>query len=163
MRLNKIIAGLLVTGAAASALAQSDGVKGDAVIGKVNTVYVLEAKGLYIEKKLLRKTENKEVWVDIRLATSIPGEPTGELFQVPADIAIERGDLVATRVGDLTPRIMGLLPEVSRVTLLVAKHDTLMAMAFGLSNSRRPQGLHANAQACWSPTRVADAGAYSTH
>jgi hypothetical protein len=118
----------------------------------VDTVYVREAKGLYIEKKLLRKIEHKELWVDVRFATALPGDPKSELFQVPADIAIERGDLVATRIGEPTLRSMNLLPVVSRVTRLVARHDTLMAMAFGISNSRRTQGLGVETQAYSSPT-----------
>jgi hypothetical protein len=160
MRLNIIIAGILVAVASAPTLAQSDSAADNSMISKVDTVYVREANGLYIEKKLLRKTEHRELWVDVRFATTPVGEPNSELFKVPADIAIERGDLVAARFGDPTPRNMKLLPETNRVTGLVAKHDTLMAMTFGLSNSKRVQGLFSEAQACRSSTQVADAGAY---
>ena len=154
MRLNRIMAGLLLSGVVVST--QSAAMTGDSLISKVETVYVRVARGLYIEKKLLKKTELKELWVDVRFATSLPGEPASELFQVPADIAIDSGDLVTTRIGDPTPRELNLIPVVNRVTRLVAKYDTPMAMAFGLSNSKPTQGLFVKAEACWdlTPTYV---------
>jgi hypothetical protein len=125
MKLTKILAGLLMSGAVVSACASSE-------IGKVDRVYVREARGLYFEKKLLRRTEGKEVWVNVRGATMVSDKSTGEMFKVPADLAIERGDLVATRIGDESLRDLNLVPIPNKVTQLVARHDTLMAMTFGL-------------------------------
>ncbi len=92
MILNRLLAALVIGGAAASAVAQSDGASGDAPVGKVNAVYVREARSLFIEKKLLRKVTGKELWVDVRAASQVVETAVGELFEVPADIAIERGD-----------------------------------------------------------------------
>jgi hypothetical protein len=146
MTLNKIFTGLLIAGAATSALAQSDSAIDTPVISKVDTVYVREAKGLYIEKSLLRHIDGKQLWVDVRLATMVAGETASELFQVPADLAIERGDLVTTRIGDTTALSLKLIPEVSRVATLVAKSDTLMAMTFGHTNSKSALGFFITAQ-----------------
>jgi hypothetical protein len=147
MRFNKIFAGLLMAGATVSALAQSDGVTGNSMISKVDTVFVREARGLYIEKKLLHRTASKDLWVEVRSASSLPGDPKSELFRVPADIAIERGDLVTMRTGDSTASNMNLLPESNKVTQVVAKYDTLMAMTFGLPKSRQMLSLFVAAKA----------------
>jgi hypothetical protein len=151
MRLNRIIAALLMAGTAVPAVSQSDSVAGDSLVSKVAAVYVRESRGLYIEKKLLRTSGTKELWVHVRLATALPGEAAGELFQVPPEITIEVGDLVTTRSGDPTPRQMNLLPEVNRVTRVVAGHDSLMAIAFGITNSKLPQSRFSAALAYSNP------------
>jgi hypothetical protein len=160
MTLIKIVSGALLAAAAGSVLAQDDGATGNSAVSKVAAVYVREARGLYYEKALLRRAEDKALWVEVRFADALTGGVKSELFLVPAGVAIERGDLVVTRAGDESPRNLNLLPDVSRVTRLVAKHDTLMAMAFGLSNSTQLPGLYAQSQACWVPTQVADAGEF---
>ena len=142
MRANKFSAVLLILSVMASAVAQAAGVVDSSTIGKVDTVYVGEARGLYIEKKLLRKTEGQQLWVDVRRANSLPGMPDSELFQVPADMAVERGDLVATQFGDQTPRNLNLIPAENRLTALVARHDTLMAMTFGLPKASKTVELY---------------------
>ena len=135
MKLNKILAGLLMTGAVISPVAYADGGPGDAAVGKVDRLYIREARELFIEKKLLRRSEDKEVWVDVRTPATVASQTTGEMFKVPADLAIERGDLVATRVGDESGRFLNLIPIPNKVTQLVAPHDSLMAMTFGLPKS----------------------------
>jgi hypothetical protein len=147
MRAKRIIAVLLLAGIAAPGLAQSPSAAGSSTIGKVDTVYVREARGLFFEKKLLRTAGRNELWVDVRLATSLAGDPRSELFRVPEDIAIERGDLVTTQYGDSTPLALKLLPEPNKVTQLVARHDTLMAMTFGLPNAGRMLDLFVAAKA----------------
>jgi hypothetical protein len=144
-------------------LAQSDGVSGSSTIGRVDAVYVREARGLYYEKKLMRGTEQKEAWVEVHFASSPPVGPESGLFKVPANISAERGDLVATRNGDATPSDMHLLPDVGRVTALVATHGTPMAMNFDNPDARRVPGLYTAARARSIPaaTFVAYSGIYT--
>lgn len=134
MRLNKIIAGLLIAGAVVSAVAHADGGAGDAAVGRVDKVYVREARGLFIEQKLLQSSAGKEVWVEVRGPDTVADKTTGEMFKVPVNLAIERGDLVATRIGDDSVHEMNLnlIPIPNKVTQLIARHDSLMAMTFGL-------------------------------
>jgi hypothetical protein len=147
MRLNKILAGLLMTGAIVSATAHADGVPENTAVGKVDAVYVREARGLFIEKKLLRHSEDKEVWVDVRGAATVAATTTGEMFQVPADLAIRRGDLVATRMGDASGLEFKLIAIPNKVTQLVAPHDSLMAMTFGLPKAPGMVNLFLQAKA----------------
>ena len=44
--------------------------------------------------------------------------------------AVERGDLVSTRLVEKRDSLPGLLPAVNRMVALVAKHDTLAAQTF---------------------------------
>jgi hypothetical protein len=134
VKLNAMIVGLLVAGSAVSAMAFADGESASTTVGKVDRVYVCEARGLFIDKKILRRTAGKEIWVDVRGATMAADHATGELFKVPAELAIERGDLVATQLGDQSVRALNpnLIPTPNIVTQLVAPHDSLMAMMFGL-------------------------------
>jgi hypothetical protein len=147
MKLNKILAGLLISGAIVSTIAHAGGATADSDIGKVDAVYVREARGLFIEKKLLHHSEGKEVWVDVRGPMTVADKTTGEMFKVPADLAIERGDLVATQAGDESGRFLNLIPIPNKVTQLVAPHDSLMAMMFGLPKSSPMVNLFLNAKA----------------
>jgi hypothetical protein len=137
MRLNKFILAFLMTSTAVSARAYAQGEPGRDSIGKVNAVYVAAARGLLIEKKLLRDIAGKDIWVSVRGATMVASDATGELFKVPEDMAIEHGDLVATRIGDLSMRTLSpnLIATPNLVTQLVAPHDSLIALMFGLQQA----------------------------
>ena len=113
----------------------------------MDTVYVREAKGLFIEKKLLRHSEGREVWVDVRGAATVAATTIGDMFQVPADLAIQRGDLVATRMGDDSALAFKLIAIPNKITRLVAPHDSLMAMTFGLPKAPGMVNLSLNAKA----------------
>jgi hypothetical protein len=147
VRLNNVLAGVLISGAIESTAAHAEDRPGNVTIGKVDRVYVREFRGLYIEKKLLRHNEGKELWVDVRDPATAASQTIGEMFKVPADLAIERGDLVATRYGDESGAYLNLIPTPNKVTQLVARHDTLMAMMFGLPKSSPMVKLFLNAKA----------------
>jgi hypothetical protein len=70
------------------------------------------------------------------------------MFKAPVDVAIERGDLVATRIGDDSVQEMSLnlIPTPNKVTELVARHDSLMAMTFGLPKAPRMVELFVSAK-----------------
>ena len=158
MRIVKIIVGLVLAAVTMPAPAQQN-----AAIGKVETIYVRESKDLYYEKKIVRRPEGKQLWAEIRLPGQIQDGTRGELAQLPANAVIERGDLVEIRVAESMPQGLPLLADVTRVTTLVAKNDTLQAMVFGLPGARPTQGLFMEAQACTGmfPTAVASAAAYT--
>jgi hypothetical protein len=151
MRLNKIITALLIAGTTAAALAQPV-----SVTGRVQTVYVREARGLYYEKKLLTGAATKPVWAEVRTEAALPGEPQTELVRVPANLAVERGDIVSFRTGDETPLDLNLIPSVSRVTALVARHDTLAAITYGVVNPAPAQNLFVQAHSPWVPAQAAN-------
>src|SRR5450631_46457 len=94
----------LVIATGASAYAQPRETIDAAIIGKVETIYVRESRNLFIEKKLLRKTQSRDQWIEVRFDDGAPRE----LFRMPADLSIARGDRVAPQAGDLTPRNMNL-------------------------------------------------------
>src|SRR5258707_671734 len=133
MPTNKLLAGLII--AIGSVCAQPSESLADEMVGKVGTVFVRESRGLYIEKKLLRKVENKELWADIHFETSRVGHVVYELFKLSPEAAIEHGDWVMTKVGDSSGLAYNILAEPNEVTKLVAKHHALMAMTFGLPKS----------------------------
>jgi hypothetical protein len=140
MNLNGMIAGLVMAGSVVSATAYADGEPASDTIGKVNRVYVAEARGLYVEKKLTRHAAGKDVWADVRIAATAASDATGDMFKVPADMAIERGDLVATQAGDSSVRSLNsnLIETPNQVTRLVAPHDSLIAIMFGLPQASPP-------------------------
>ena len=140
MKLNAMIAGLVMAGSVVSATAYADGDPASDSIGKVNRVYVAEARGLYIEKKLARHTAGKDIWAHVRSATIVASDATGDMFKVPADLAIERGDLVATQAGDSSAHTLdpNLIATPNKITRLVAPHDSLTAMMFGLPQAATP-------------------------
>ena len=161
MRIDKIIAGLVFAAVTLPAAAQQTPANGNTLIGKVETIYVREARDLFYEKKLLHKIDGKELWAEIRSAAQMQNGASGELAQLPATVTIARGDLVEIRVAGMMPRGLPLLPEVTHVTSLVAKNDTMQAMLFGLPDARPMKGVLVEAQACSSPfpTYLASAAA----
>ena len=158
MRIAKIIVGLILAAVTLPAPAQQG-----AAIGKVGTIYVRESRDLYYEKKIVRRPEGKELWAEIRLPEQMQDGTRGELAKLPPNAVIERGDLVEIRVAASIPQGLPLLADVTRVTTIVAKSDTLQAMVFGLPGARPAQALSVEAQACtgFFPTAVASAAAYT--
>jgi len=146
MKLNKIFAGLFMAGAIVSAIAHAEEPE-DAVVGKVGRVYVRECQGLFVEKQLLRHSKGKEIWADVRTPATVASQTTGEMFKVPANLAIEHGDLVATRYGDESGAYWNLISIPNEVTKLVASHDNLMAITFGLTKSASMVDLFLSAKA----------------
>ena len=154
MRLNKIITALLVAGMTAAALAQPV-----TTTAKIQTVYVRESRGLFYEKKLLTGAANKPLWAEVRMATETPGDVKTELVRVPANLPVEQGDVVSIRSGDESALTMNLIPEISRVTGVVARHDTLAAMTYGVVSPAPVLNLFVQAHSPWMPAPAAHATA----
>lgn len=163
MRLEQNVMGLLLTAFIASALAQENSVNSNAVTGRVETVFVRESRNFFIEKKLIRQSAQKELWAEVRVESPASNEYVTELARLPENLLVERGDLVETLMADSTlsglsqftsPGLYAIsgglapLPEVNRVTMLVARRDTLRAMLFGLYNPQPRRGIYMQAQAC---------------
>jgi hypothetical protein len=170
MKLAQNVMKLFLATFTASALAQGISANGNSVTGRVETVFVRESRNLFIEKKLLRPAAQKELWAEVRIASPARHEYVNELARLPENLLVERGDLVETLIADSTlsgasqfasPGLYAFsggvapLPEVNRVTMLVAKRDTLRAMLFGLYNPPPSRGLYTEAQACTGPGSTA--------
>lgn len=153
MRIKLMIAALLLAGAVTPMTAQCRGTTDDTVICKVDTNYVRESARLFYEKKIVRDNASKYLWVKVRFANS--ADHGSEMFKLPENAAFKRGSLVATRDADPIPSAFKLLPEVKPVTELVARHDTLVATSFGLSNTRpSTKGLTMQAAICKFPSTL---------
>ena len=166
MKLDYIVWGLLLATGASPVLAQQPATANSgALTARVETVYVRESRGLFIEKKLLKRTGEKELWAEVRIENPVRREYVTELAKLPANVAIERGDLVAAVITESTrpgstqfaqSNRAGIapFPEINRVTALLAKHDSLRAMLFGLNKPR--QNIEFEPQACEAqPTELA--------
>ena len=141
MKRNLMIAAIAMSATIAPAYAGQD--EGQSAAGRVETVMVKEARGLYIEKKLVRKAEDKEVWVEVRFPGSGMNGAQTDLFQVPENATLERGDIVVAEVADQSPRVFSLIADVNRVTSLVARHDTLYALLFDMGTRRAASAPYA--------------------
>ena len=131
-----IFATIAAAVAIAPAYADNTGDHGQAAAGRVETVLVKEARGFFIEKKLLRKTDDKEIWVEVRFPASYLSGPDTNVFQVPENVALERGDIVMAEIADQSPRVFKLIAGENQVTSLVAKRDTLQALLFDVRSRR---------------------------
>lgn len=139
MRINQIVLGLLAAAASASAPAEPTNVGSNTITGRVETVYAREYPGCFIEKKLLRNTAGKDLWAEVRFGEQPQGGASTELARIGPDTAIERGDIVEMRLAESVPVIQGVLREANRVSRLVARHDTLQALLFGLPGALQSQ------------------------
>ena len=145
MQRGKLFAALVIAGFATASFAQDNEGHADGAVGKVERVYVREATGLFIDQKLMRRAERKEIWVDVRGPEQVGAATTGELFKIPDGFDVTRGDLVAVRLGDAWGRSFNLLPLENQVTQLVAPRDSLMALTFGVPKSSARMWLNARA------------------
>jgi hypothetical protein len=102
------------------------------LVGRVETFYVRQSANFFIEKRLVRRAPNNEQWTEVRFAGPLTDGRTSEIVRVPDTAVVEQGDLVSTQLADKRDFVPGLVPEVNRMVSVVAKHDTLAAMIFGL-------------------------------
>jgi hypothetical protein len=102
------------------------------VIGKVEKLYVRQSNNFFIEKSLVRKPSSSEQWTEVRFAAPLADGRKSEIVRLPESAVVEPGDLVSTQLVAQRERVRGLIPDVNRMVAVVAKHDTLAAMAFDL-------------------------------
>lgn len=166
MKLNHFACGLLFALAVWPAFAQTT----SELTGRIETVYVRASRNFFIEKKLLKKAPALEWWAEIKIENPLANEYTTELVQLPREFIVERGDLVEASIPQAAlsglaplfqpvlyavPRGVAPMPELGRVTALVARHDTLRAMLFGMKTRQPRSTVAASAQACFSPLPTA--------
>ena len=104
----------------------------DAIVGKVVKIYIREANNFYIETSLVRSSDNREHWTEVRFAAPLADGRKTELVRLPEATKVERGDLVSAQLAEKRDFVRGLIPEVNRMVAMVAKHDTLAAMLFDM-------------------------------
>jgi hypothetical protein len=129
MKTINLIAALLM---AAAMPAFAENPDGAALVGKVVKIYIREANNFFIETSLVRKSAGKQYWTEVRFASPLADGRISEIVRLPDAASVERGDLVSTQLAEKRDFVRGLIPEVSRMVALVAKHDTLAAMMFDL-------------------------------
>jgi len=101
--MNRICAVIITVVVAASshALAAQPASDGLSVIGRVDSIYIREHHGLYIETRLVpRDARGKELWALVRYAASANGGPGSELTRIPAGIELRDGDVVEISTGE---------------------------------------------------------------
>jgi hypothetical protein len=154
VRLDRLIAGVVIAGAAISALAQQDGA--DKLVGKVQNVYVREANNLFYEKKLVRRAATTELWAEIRFAQETGGGTTSAMAKLGRDASIERGDVVVVWIPETGPADLPLLADTPLVEALIAGRDTVGALGFALPALQHLDGVGLETRSC---TRSMLAGA----
>jgi hypothetical protein len=149
MKLEYIVCGFLFAAVASPVVAQQSATANSgAMTGRIETVYVRESRNFFIEKKLLKRPSEKDLWAEVRVENPGHTEYVTELAKLPENVSIERGDLVEAVITEPAPQSsaqfarnnaggLAPFPEVNRVTALLAKRDTLRAMLFGLN--KRPK------------------------
>jgi hypothetical protein len=130
MNIIRLLAALVVTVAAMPSFAED--ADSGAIVGKVVKIYVRESNNFYIETNLVRSIAGKQHWTEVRFAAPLADGRTSEIVRLPEATKVEQGDLVSTQLADKRDFIPGLIPEVNRMVGLVAKHDSLAAMTFGM-------------------------------
>jgi hypothetical protein len=147
MKAKRWMLGVLFCGAVCGAQLAQAADAGETALGKVHTIYVRVSDNLFFERKLVRPAPAQELWADVR-----PAQDSGKanLYKLPQDVKVEPADVVATREGD-NPLVAPLIPEVSRVTHIVAKHDTIRAIAFGLPASKSVVHRFTQTDVCRAP------------
>ncbi len=148
MKINQAVIAVIVVASAgiSSAHAQVSNAPAPDTVGKVDTVYVEVARGLLIEKKLVRERhqEGLTVVADVVMSRNSP-DPQVTVRLVPKS-KIETGDLVAIQPAASDWRMPTVahtdsLPyELAPIAEFKAGKDTLEAMLF----VRHPLALNAS-------------------
>lgn len=128
MKIIRCIIALLAI--AAGMPAHAEEAPGAALVGKVVRIYVKESANFFMETSLVRNHKGREHWTEVRFAAPLADGRKSEIVRLPESMKVEIGDLVSAQLANKRDLVPGLVPEVSRMLALVAKHDTLAAMQF---------------------------------
>lgn len=119
----------LLLAAPIAVAAQQMEARGGLVNSTVDSLYVREHNGLFIETRLLPKSRrDKDLWALVRYP--VPGNARGgsELTQVPSDMALRAGDKVEVYLGEGNSTISsGPIAAPARVVRLLHS-DTRLAV-----------------------------------
>ena len=99
------------------------------LLSKVESLFVREHEGLFIESRLLtRARHNKEVWALVRFDAMVHGRTGSELMRVPAEVELRTGDIVEVSLAEpKTITSVGPIRIAGRVIKRVATDTQLAA------------------------------------
>lgn len=110
-------------------------------VGKVQTLYVRRANGVYLDVRAMpggRVPESAELWADVQFTGNAPHGRDFAIARLGRVKDVEAGDLVAVEFAMDPVRAPGAastrvapLPQPTQVILLAAKHHTTAARLFG--------------------------------
>jgi hypothetical protein len=135
-----ILAGL-IAGLCCVAGAQAREPQGGLVVSTVDSVYVREHAGLFIEARLVSRARRGELWALVRYPADGDARGASELTRIPPDLDLRVGDLVEVHLGESKATLTsGPMPAAARV-VRVLHADTrlagqLPAVGAAIANSR---------------------------
>lgn len=134
-------AAVLLTVLAAQGAAQAADGEPAVTVGKVHTLYVRRANGVYLDVRAMpggRVPESAELWADVQFAGNAPHGRDFAIARLGRVKDVEAGDLVAVefaldpvRAPSAASTRVAPLPQPTQVILLAAKHYTTAAQEFG--------------------------------
>ena len=118
------LVGVLVQGCASDQRAESN-----LHVGKIQSVYVEEYKGVFVDQAVVGSGSGKPLWVYVTFAQPLADGRMFATAMLTVDPRAEPGDLVELQ---MTPSSSdSAAPTSSYVTALVAKKGTVQARDFG--------------------------------
>ena len=101
-------------------------------VGKVRHIYVRADGGLFVEVHSMNKVRDEELWAEVEFAEKLSSGNDTEFVRLPDSRAVQTGDIVEAKVIEYNELDPSPIAPESHVTKIVAKHDSVAAMAFEL-------------------------------
>lgn len=101
-------------------------------VGKVQRIYIREDGDLFIQVSSRKKASEQELWADVRFAELLTNGRDTEFVRLPDEGTVRQGDLVEAKVIEYNELDPSPIAPESHVTKIVAKRDSVAAMAFEL-------------------------------
>jgi len=119
------LVGVLAQGCASDQRAESN-----LHVGKIQSVYVEEYNGVFVDQAVVGSGSGKPLWVYVTFAQPLADGRIFATAMLTADPGVEPGDLVELQMNPSSSNIAAA-PTSSYVTTLVAKKGTVQARDFG--------------------------------
>ena len=119
----------LASGLAFARLAGAEPPRAGVVESRVESLFVREHEGLFIETRLLtRGRQGRELWALVRFEAAKHGHSGTELTKVPQNMALRAGDIVEVSLAEpKSIASVGPMRVVGQVVRRLAASDTLFA------------------------------------
>jgi hypothetical protein len=144
-------AGWLLVAALAAGCATDNSVGGSSHIGKVESLYVEQYNGVFVDRQVAGDDADKAVWVYVTFDQPLADGRRFATAVLEQDPGVEAGDLVQLRFARDGDPQGNALPAHNQVIALIAKHDSAQARAFGSAHAATVDTLRQAAVAVAQP------------
>lgn len=136
------VAGWFAAAVLVAGCATDNSVGGTSHIGKVQSVFVEQPGGLFVDRQMAKADAGTPVWVYVTFDHPLQDGSRFATAVLEQDPGVEPGDLVQLRFAQDGEPGAGVTPARNQVTALIAKRDSARARAYGTAPALIVENVH---------------------